>query len=245
MMKKFLAVVGLTLMMSTMVVAEDAPEDAESLWESAVGLSYVSTSGNSETESFGLDAKVVRKPTPWGMEFIANFNRAEDNNVLTAERYFAGLRGTRSVGEKWTLFVGLSGEKDEFAGFDMRTVAEAGATYTAVDSDRFFLSFDAALAYTDEDRLEPEPDESFLGALAATHFIWKFSENASLSEDLSYYPNFDNSSDWRMESITALQAAMTKVLAVRLSYEWRYRAEPIGDADDTDTTTKASLVINF
>ena len=45
--------------------------------------------------------------------------------------------------------------------------------------------------------------------------------------------------------MTALQAAMTDTLALRLSYEMRYRNEPIGDAEDMDTTSKVSLVLNF
>jgi len=245
MKKQIATALGFFLMVSVLAAAEDAPAEPEKLWESAVGLSYLSTTGNSDTETFGLDIKAVRKPTPWGMEFTATFDRAENDSVLTAERYFGGLRGTRSVGEKWTLFAGLSGEKDEFAGFKMRTMLEGGATYIAMDAEKYFLSFDGALTYTDEDRIQPNPDESFMGALAAAHFVWKFSETASLSEDLSYFPNFDTSSDWRAESVTALQAAMTDTLAVRLSYEWRYRNEPIGDADDTDTTTKASLVVKF
>lgn len=245
MKQRILVAFGLMLITSALALAEDAPAAPEKLWESSAGLSYLSTSGNSDTESLGFDLKAVRKPTPWGLEFTANLNRAENDSVLTAERYFAGLRGTRSLDEKWTLFAGLSGEKDEFAGFDFRTVVEAGGTYKAVDSADYFLSFDGAVTYTDEDRLEPSPDESFMGAMAALHFVWKFSETASLSQDLSYFPNFDTSSDWRAESITALQAAMTDTLAVRLSYEMRYRNEPIGEADDTDTTTKASLVVRF
>ncbi len=236
---------GFMLVCSGVVMAGDEAAAPEKLWESSAGLSFLSTSGNSDTESFGLDIKAVRKPTPWGLEFNANFNRAESDSVLTAERYFAGIRGTRALNERWTLFAGLSGEKDEFAGFDFRTVIEGGGTYKAIDSEKTFLSFDGALTYTDEDRLEPNPDESFMGALAAMHFVWKFSPTASLSQDLSYFPNFDTSSDWRAESITALQASMTEKLAVRLSYEMRYRNDPIGDADDTDTTTKASLVLNF
>jgi len=238
-------VFGLIVMAAVIGGAEDVASAPDKLWDSSAGLSFLSTSGNSETETFGLDFKAIRKPTPWGLEFTGSFNRAESNSTLTAERYFGGLRGTRELSEKWTLFAGLSGEKDEFAGFDLRSIVEAGATYKAVDSAKYFLSFDGALSYTDEDRLEPVPDESFMSGLAAMHFIWKFSPTASLSQDLSYFPNFDTSSDWRAESVTALQAAMTDSLAVRLSYEMRYRNEPIGDADDLDTTTKASLVLNF
>ncbi len=227
--------------------AEEAPEAEapEPLWTGNAALSYVSTTGNTDTSSFGLDFSFVRRPTPWGFEAYGLFNRAEDTGDLTAERYLAGVRGTRALNDRWNLFGGLSGEKDEFAGFDLRTMLEAGATYKAVDNGKFFLSFDGGLTYTDEDRIEPEPDTSFMGGLAAVHFAWTFSETAKLIQDLTYYPNFDDSADWRLESITALEASLTDLFGLRLSYEYRFRNEPIGDNDDTDTTTKASLVVKF
>ncbi|MCD4751111.1 MAG: DUF481 domain-containing protein [Thermoanaerobaculales bacterium] len=226
---------------------EEAPEAEapEPLWTGNAALSYVSTSGNTDTTSFGLDFSFVRRPTPWGLEVFGLFNRAEDASELTAQRSLLGTRATRSFSDRWSLFGGLSGEKDEFAGFDLRTLLETGATYKAIDDGKFFLSFDAGLTYTDESRIEPEPDTSFMGGLAAAHFGWTISETAKLTEDLVYYPNFDDSTDWRLTSITALEAALTDLFGLRLSYEYRFRNEPIGDNDDTDTTTKASLVAKF
>ncbi|MEN8165343.1 MAG: DUF481 domain-containing protein [Acidobacteriota bacterium] len=236
-----------TALVSPSAFAEEAPEAEapEPLWTGNAALSYVSTTGNTDTSTFGLDFSFVRRPTPWGFEAYGSFNRAEDTGELTAERYIVGVRGTRALNDRWTLFAGLSGEQDEFAGFDMRTLLEAGATYKAVDNGKIFLSFDGGLTYTDEDRIEPEPDVSYMGGLAAVHFAWTISETAKLTEDLTYYPNFDDSADWRLASITALEASLTDLFGLRLSYEYRFRNEPIGDNDDTDTTTKASVVVKF
>jgi putative salt-induced outer membrane protein len=247
-MKKIAAICLLaTALIAMPAFTEDTPEtDApEPLWTGDAALSYVSTSGNTDTSSFGLDFSFVRRPTPWGFEAYGLFNQADTDGIKTAERYLAGIRGTRELNDRWSVFGGLSGEKDAFAGFDLRTMLEAGATYKAVDNGKIFLSFDGGLTYTDEDRIEPEPDTSFMGGLAAMHFGWTISENAKLTEDLVYFPNFDTSSDWRLESVTALEASLTDLFGLRLSYEWRFRNEPIGDNDDTDTTTKASLVLKF
>lgn len=247
-MRNFTVICLLVMSSITMpAFAEDTPEAEapEPLWTGNAALSYVSTTGNTDTSSFGLDFSFVRRPTPWGFEAYGAFNRAEDTGELTAERYILGVRGTRALNDRWNLFAGLSGEKDEFAGFDLRTMLEAGATYKAVDNGKFFLSFDGGLTYTDEDRIEPEPDVSFMGGIAGVHFAWTFSETAKLTEDLVYYPNFDDSADWRLASVTALEASLTDLFGLRLSYEYRLRNEPIGDNDDTDTTTKASLVVKF
>lgn len=221
------------------------PEEAtepEPLWTSRVGLSYLATSGNTETETVGLDFEAVRRPTPWGMNASALFNSAEEDGEKTAERYYADLRGTRALAKRWDAFVGLSAERDEFAGFDLRTLVEVGAVYKAMLGPRHLLDVDFAVNYTDEDRLPPDVDESWVGGLAGASYQFAISENASLTQALRYFANFDDTSDWRADSVTAVTAALNKKLALRFSYEVRYRNEPIGVNEDTDTTTKVSLV---
>ena len=227
--------------------ARDAPPTEETTadkpaWTTKLGLSYLATSGNSDTETLGFDVEAVKRPEPWGLESTAQFNRAEQDGAKTAERYQAGLRATRAWTERWDAFVGLSAEQDEFAGIDLRGVVEAGAVYHALLGPRHKLDLDVALTWTDEERLPPDVDDSWLGALLGADYDLALSESATLSQQVRYYPNLDDGSDWRADSITELTAALNRHFAVRLSHEIRYRNQPIGANDDTDTTSKASLV---
>ncbi|HPA82509.1 MAG TPA: DUF481 domain-containing protein [Thermoanaerobaculales bacterium] len=251
-MKRQLVLAGLILLVSLPVLAqEEAPtEPPPDPWKGALGLSYVDTSGNSETEAFGLDFKVERLPEPWGLEITGLFNRASDQGVTTAERYYLGGRAKRALGDRWELFGGLSGEKDEFAGFDMRLLAEVGVGYKALLGPKHFLAFDAGLTYTDEDRLDPTPDESWFGGVLGLAYEWKLTDTTSFTERVLFYPNFEESSDWRLSSETGIQAAISSMLALKFSYEYRYRNEPLtladgSEADSTDTTTRFSVVFNF
>jgi putative salt-induced outer membrane protein len=234
---------------------DEAAEEAapEPLWETALGLSYVGTSGNTDTTSLGLDFRSTRRPTPWGLDLIATFTRAEDGDSVTAEQYLVGGRGTRALNDRWSLFAGLSWARDTFGGFENRYIAEAGAEYLAVKTDKHTLSFDAGLTWTDEDQIrfddltETEFIESvdWLGGVAGLKWEWAFSKSASLSERVLYYPNFDDTSDWRVASDTAVTADLTKLLALQLSYLVRYRNQPIDDREKTDTTTRISVVMSF
>lgn len=227
--------------------SEEAAEAStvEPLWKGETALSYLATSGNSETETLGLDISAIRRPTPWGVEFAAQFNRAEQDQEKTAERYFAALRGTRALSKRWDAFFGLSAERDRFSSIDLRGIVEAGAVYKALLGPKHVLDLDFALTWTDEDRLDPEPDESWLGGLFGADYAWAISDNASFSQGVAYFANFDDSGDWRAESLTAVTASLNSRLALRFSYEVRYRNEPIGLNDDTDTTTKVALVWNL
>jgi len=232
---------------------EEAPEPN---WKNEVGLSYVGTSGNTDTSSFGLDYKGERKPTPWGLNLIAMFTRAENEGVVTAEQYHVGARALRQLSDRWSVFAGLSWARDPFSGFDNRYIAEAGAEYLAVNTDHHKLSFDAGLTWTSEDQIylrEVAPGEfeefteavDWLGGVAGLKWDWAFSESASLSQRLLYYPNFDDTADWRLASDTAVTASLTKMLALQVSYLVRYRNQPINNLEKTDTTTKVSVVLSF
>lgn len=241
----FLTIAACVAGASTVWSQEEKALVPEPAWTGNLGLSYLATSGNTDTSSFGLDFLMERTPDPWGVAFTASFNRADDSGMTTSERYFVGARANRSLNDRWLLFGGLSGEKDEFAGFELRTIVNAGATYKALTGPRHLLDLDGGVTYTDEDRIDPDPDASWLGALLGLRYEWKISENASLTEVLALYPNFDESSDWRFNSETALQASISKRLALKLSYEIRYRNQPLEGRDDTDTTAKASVVFNL
>ena len=229
---------------------EEAPEPN---WTNELGLSYVGTSGNTDTSSLGLDYKGERKPTPWGLNLLAMFTRAEDGGVVTAEQYFVGARGIRQLTERWSVFVGLSWARDPFSGFDARYIAEVGAEFLAVKTDHHKLSFDFGLTWTSEDqiRFDDITQNEFIetvdwaGAIAGLSWDWAFSKSASLTERLLYFPNFDDTADWRVASDTAVTASLTKLLALQFSYLVRYRNQPIDDLEKTDTTTKVSVVLNF
>jgi len=233
---------------------DDTAEEAapEPLWTNALGLSYVGTSGNTDTSSLGFDFKSERRPTPWGMSLVASFTRAEDDSEITAEQYLVGGRATRALNDRWSLFAGASWAKDTFAGFDSRIPIEAGFEYLAVSNDKHTLSFDMGLTWTTEDRIydqdlptEYTDSEDWFGGVAGLKWEWAFSKNASLSERLVFYPNFDDSDDWQAASDTAVTANLTDLMALQFSYLIRHRNQPIDNNEDTDTTTKVSVVFSF
>jgi putative salt-induced outer membrane protein len=247
-MKRWLLSVGLILSLGALpLLAQEAAEEEapEPIWKGSLGLAYLGTSGNSDTSSFGLDFSTERRPTPWGLTVTGKFNRNDDSGTLTAERYALAGRARRALGDRWEVFGGLSGEKDIFAGYDLLFMAEVGATYKALTGPKHHLSFDAGITWTDENRIEPNPDVSYMGAVLGGNYEWKISDTSSFTQLLTFYPNFDETSDWRLSSVTGLQTAVNSWLAVKLGYEVRYRNQPIGDNEKTDTTSSASVVFTF
>jgi putative salt-induced outer membrane protein len=211
------------------------------LWTGSVGLSYVATSGNSDTRTLGLAAAFTRQPTPWGVEITALANRAETNGETTAEKWFAELRGTRALDERLGLFAGVADERNRFAGFDTRLVFEAGATWHALLGPEHDLTFDVGVTHTTLEPLAGGNDQSF-GALAGLTYLWKFSSTAAFRERLVAYPSFKDTGDWRMRSETALEAALAASWAVRVGYLFERVNHPQPGFGKDDATTTVSLV---
>ena len=221
---------------------EPPPEPA---WKTKLGLAYLATSGNSETETLGASLLVTRRPEPWGLEIAASYDRAETDDVVESERALAKVRVRRALGESWELFGEASGEQNEEAGIDQRLLLSAGATFHALEGPEHLLDLDAGLTWTDEDRVAPAADASFTGGLAGLRYEWKFSERAAFRQQLLGFWSFEESDDWRLESLTALEAALTGRLALTVGYDLRYANQPIGGREDTDTTTRVALVLNL
>jgi putative salt-induced outer membrane protein len=222
-------------------LAADAPAGS---WKGSLGLSYLATTGNSSTQSFGMEFGLTRIPDPWGLDLRVKFLRAEDSGTLKAERYEAGVRASRALGDRWQAFVGASGLRDRFAGIDFRGVLESGATYKMLLGPVHTLSFDFGLAWTSQNPTEGARF-SYWGGLAALNYVWTLSKTAALTEAFKFYPNFDTSSGWRLTSETALKASLTELLAIKLGYEFRYDNRPEPGFKKTDTASTVSLVATF
>ncbi|HET9767574.1 MAG TPA: DUF481 domain-containing protein [Thermoanaerobaculia bacterium] len=243
------AILGLSVLLSLLaapVAAQDTcpcPPEAPPppLWTGSVGLSYLATAGNSESETIGLAAAFARQPTPWGLEVQARADRAESEGEKTAERLFGGLRGKRAFGERFELFAGASYERDVFAGFDSRVVVESGGVWKALRGPVHELAFDFGPTWTDEEPVVG-PGFDYVGALAGLTYAWKISANATFRERLVVYPSFDDSDDWRLRSETAVEAALASSWALRAGYLFNRDNAPGPGFEKDDSTTSVSLV---
>jgi putative salt-induced outer membrane protein len=233
-------IVALTLALfaSSASLAEEPPNKL------SLGLSYLATSGNSSSQTAGLDLTYKHTFDPWGIETSVNFLRAEQDGTLTAKKLFVDVRGTRALTADLGLFLEGSYLQDQFAGLDPRLVAAGGVTYTLLKGPEHELAFDGGLTWT-RDTLVEGGSKSYAGALAAARYGWNISKTAKFTENLSFFPSFQQGSNWRIESQTGLQAAVSTAVAVKLTYGFRYANRPVPGFRKTDTQTAVSLVVNL
>ncbi len=223
-------------------VAQETDPDG---WKMNAGLSYVATTGNSETSSAGLsfDAEWLR--SRWTFDSGVVALRARDEGVLVAEQYKAFGRASRAISERLSLTTGWQGERNRFAGLDFRSTADLGMKWKAVDREKWTASTIGSLTWIRENPVGEAPGEGNLGGLLELKSEYQFSENASTEQIVRFEPDFEDSANYRFDVKLTLESALTQLFAIKLGYNYRYDNQPIPGYSTTDTTTTASLVFKI
>lgn len=220
------------------------PPPPPPLWSGKAEVSYVGTSGNTDTSSLGGGVEVNYKPLPWEFTLKGAVIYAETDDVTTAESFAADFRASRLLTERWDVFGEALYYKNEFAGIESRYGARAGAGYKFLLGPVHFLKVDAAFGYISEDPVIGE-DDDFPTLSSGVHYKWAFSPNAEFTDDFVITWNLDDSDDVVYTNVAALSASLTKILSLKASYTIRYDNQPVPGFEERDTITAFALVAKF
>jgi putative salt-induced outer membrane protein YdiY len=219
--------------------AEPPPE-----WDVELGASFVGTSGNSDTSSFGASFQAHRRWTLWQMDALASAVENDSGGVQTAEQYIAALRAKRKLTERISATSGIRFERDRFQGLDLRSLLDGGLSYLLIRQPKWRLDGLTTVAWNHEDRTTGETLNQAEGLLEAVS-KYSFSASADTTQRFRFYPNFSESSGYRTEAEITAQAAMNRRLALKFEFLWRYSHDPVPGFKRSDTTTTASLVVRW
>jgi putative salt-induced outer membrane protein len=207
-------------------------------------LSFVSTSGNTSTQTLGLGAEAVYAMLPWSFGGKLAFVRAESDGETKARALSASLRADRKLAAPFDAFVEARYLKNTFAGVDNRYAIDAGLGFLFFKREGHTARAETALGYTKEDRVTGE-DLSFATARLGLGYKWAISKTAELTDDCSFVEDLSDLGDWRAGSVTALSASISTRLSLKASYAFAYVKKPPTGFGRTDTITSVALVAKF
>jgi putative salt-induced outer membrane protein YdiY len=238
---RFMGVLGLALGLP-LAAAEPVKPPA---WDLKLGFSYLATTGNADTSSAGFDARYVQEWPDWGLEANAAAVRATRNEKETAEHFNSQVRGRRKLGDGTELTLGLRGERNRFAGIDARTLLDTSLLQPLVQTPEWKVQSLTGVSWTREDPLGDRPERENLGGLVQLQATGKLSSTAELTGQTTWFPDLEESDDYRVHGQVSLQAALNKHLGLRVGYDLRYDNEPVQGFNRMDTSTTASLVVQL
>jgi len=207
-------------------------------------LSFVSTSGNSDTETIGLGAELQYEPGRWRTATKLKFIRSEANNTLNAHSFNAILQGTRQMSGRIGLYSKAGYLRDRFAGIDDRYAAEGGVSWQALLESAHQVTAEGGFGWTRE--LRATAEHRTLGtANSSVSYFWLFSETNELRNEASATFVVDDSNDWRFTNDLSLSAALNTLFSLKLTHQVGFLNDPVPGFEKTDIKVSAAVVAKF
>lgn len=214
-------------------------------WDMKLGFSYLATSGNTETSSSGFDASFNRSWRSWSLEGNAAGVSATKRKRRTAENYNGQVRAKRRLRRRLQLTLGLRWERNRFAGLDSRQGTDLSLLWEIRETPAWKLRALSGLSLSREDPRGDRPLVDSFGGLLQLGGDARLSETSSCDGQVTFFPNFNDSGNYRLHGHVGLQAALTRHLGLRLGYDLKFDHEPVAGFGTTDTSTTASLVLQL
>ena len=243
-MNKHVLLTGVMLALAVSAVTaaeEEEKKEKESPWTATVGLGYVNTSGNTNTESLVFKADVAYEIEKW--KHVGHFDtlNSSTDDVSTADRLRFGVQSDYKF-TKRDYFYGLFNyEDDKFSGFEYQAKLSVGYGRKIIMTEKHELDGEIGPGYR-KFRPDNEPSEDEALLRLAGLYKWTISSYSEFTQDL--IGDFGELQDeWR--SVTALRTSIYEDLALRLAYEVRYLDVVPAGNDNYDRTTTVSLDYTF
>jgi putative salt-induced outer membrane protein YdiY len=214
------------------------------LWDAQIAASFVGTSGNSDTSSFGADFSAHRRGLTWQLEGGASAVRSTTSDVKTAERYLGQVRGQRTLTAILGLSTGLKIERDQFSGLSFRSILDAGLSWALVHRPNWTFDGVTGIAWSHESRRFSPSINRPVGLLQLVSRV-PFGTSGETTQRLTVYPDFSHASAYRSEAEVTAQAAMSTHLALKIGHLLRFSNDPVPGFGKTDNTTTASVVLRW
>lgn len=235
-------VATLALLAAEGVLAEDGDGTTDG-WTGKGELGFVSTTGNSDTQSLNLKLEFVREGEFWRHRFGAAALMSSKNGDDDAERYAAEYQADRKLDEKSYVFGVARWDADKFGAYDPQYSVTAGYGRQFIDTDTHHTKAEIGAGYRHlEERVTGASSDDMIVRFLVDD-VWRITESTEWGNRLLVESGSENTFT---QFNTGLAVAMNESFAVKVGFEVRNNSKiPPDSTEKTDTTTTVNLVYNF
>ena len=255
-----LVVAALHVLSPLPAAAQDpaAPSDTVRAVSIVADFGLVDAAGNSDVTSFTASERLEWKPAAsrWilSQTFKAVYGRTDGET--SAESYRGSARADRRFTDHLQLFVAggrevghfrvVAGgfERDRFAGISRRFEELVGVGARLLDRPRHTLEIEAGTAFTQQ-RSIADVDDNFVAARGAATWQYKFTDAASLRQQVEVLENLEETDDLRINSETALVAPLSRRIAIKVAYVICFDNVPEPTFGKTDRVLSSGVQVSF
>ena len=244
-MNKKISILAPCLLLAHPAFAEE--QKTESLWKASAEIGYVSTSGNSETETLNAKAMASTDRVQWRHKVEVTALKASSENALgvdetSAEKYTLMGQSDYKLEGKNFLFGVINYEDDKFSGYDYRASEAIGYGRRVIEESYLIVDLEIGPGARQSKLTLTGKTENEAMVRAAAKLDWTVSKTSKFSEVLTVEAGEDVTVT---KSITGLSSQVNGSLSMKFTYTYKHTSEvPVG-VDDTDTETAVTLVYSF
>jgi len=238
-MNKKLIVTTLACLSSSASFAAEQTGTPE--WKASAELGYVSTSGNTETNTLNAKASMSTERDKWRHKLDITALNTSDNLGTTAEKYTVTGQSDYKLKAPNYLFANINYEKDKFSNFDYQVSETVGFGRRVIDDKTMKLDLEIGPGAR-QSKVENASTENEATVKAGVKLDWTVSKSSQFAEELTVEAGEETTIT---KSITSLTSKVDTDLSMKLTYTFKQTSEAAAGFDDTDTETAVTLVYTF
>ena len=208
-------------------------------------LGYVSTTGNTETETFNFDGSVKKDWEKHAAILKANAAYGKDGEIESKNKFF--IEGAYDY--KFTDTVAFNYiaayKQDKFSGFDSQIYTGPGVKYKALKNEQHALDLTASVLYSIDDIEDVEENEEYASYKAEVAYAWQVLENLKFNQDLSYRASFEDNENYFIFSKSALTTKISDIFSAGISYKVDYTNLAPTGKEQRDNTLAMNLILDY
>jgi putative salt-induced outer membrane protein len=240
--------VAVLLLPGVVAFAHDEAPAPAGPWKANAALNAIVNSGNSDSQTGGANAMVSWKEDANQVQWKATGAYGRTNiagvDTTNTENFRTELRYDRFFNEVMSMFVLGHIGYDKPAGFDLRGGGALGFAHKLIVGPPHSLRYEVGPDYTHEERTDKSSDDIF-SARGFVGYGYEFSKTVSFTQDVEALENLSETSDFRLNTLTALKAKMTDILSFQVGFNVRADFEPVPGFEEVDTTTTVGLIFDI
>lgn len=214
-------------------------------WTDAAELSFVNANGNVKAQTTSAkNAFAYAFTAQTKLEIEGGGLGSRSEGQVTAEQYYALEKVTRKLDDRNYLYERYRWDRNRFAGVAHRHDFSAGAGRELWKTSKDLWIGEAAPGYLNEERIL-EKRKTYASVRAYTKYTRDITATAKFTQDAEYVQSLKDKRDKRINTETALTAAITSVFSVKNSFVWRHDSRPPDGKRKDDTILSVALIASF
>jgi putative salt-induced outer membrane protein len=231
-------------------------------------LGYISTGGNTKTQTFNLDSKIKKNWDRHYLGLLLDAQYATDNDVESKNKFFTELSYDYALTPRFAFNYLAGYKRDKFSAYDYQFYTGPGAKYKAIKNEKHNLSLEGSVLYSLDQRMDEtytsagvkvnypktsgiDPTKTktygsheYASLRAKAIYTWQMLENLKFDQEASYRVDAENVQNYFIYSKTGFSSKISDMFSAGISYKVDY-VNHAGDKKRTDTTFTVGIIIDY